>query len=142
VVNNAARRVLGPLLRPHRGSLALACGLALLGLLELATRRMAEDTAERVGAEPRSEIFSRAMTRSLRFHDRMRSGELVSRLTTDVGRVLDALVAVTTTLVPDLLLVASILAVLATLDVELAMVGLSVVPALAWCPPRRTCSAR
>ena len=90
----------------------------------------------------RSEIDSRAMARSLRFHDRMRSGELVSRLTTDVGRVLDALVAVTTTLVPDLLLVASILAVLATLDVELAMVGLSVVPALAWCPPRRTCSAR
>src|SRR4051812_35532283 len=62
----------------------------------------------------------------------MLSGELVSRITTDVGRVLDALVAVTTTLVPDLLLVASIFAVLATLDVELALVGLSVVPALTW----------
>jgi len=68
----------------------------------------------------------------LRFHDRMRSGERVSRLTTDVGRVLVVLVALTTTLVPDLLLVASILVVLATLDVELALVGISVVPAPAW----------
>ena len=41
------------------------------------------------------------MTLSLRWHDRMRSGELISRLTTDVGRVLDAIVALAATLVPD-----------------------------------------
>jgi ATP-binding cassette subfamily B protein len=64
-------------------------------------------------------------------HDRMRSGELVSASPRTSGRVLDALVALTTTLMPDLLLVASIVAVLATLDVEPALVGLSVVPALA-----------
>ena len=113
---------------------ALASGVltAVVGLLDLATDRTAEGTAERVGADLRTEVFSKAMTRSLRFHDRMRSGELVSRLTTDVGRVLDAVVAVTTTLVPDVLLVAAVLVVLAGLDLELALVGLSVVPALAW----------
>jgi ATP-binding cassette, subfamily B, bacterial len=187
MVPNAVRRVLGPTLRSHRGSLALACGLAVLqvgsvllrpwplafavdhalspdgadsvpsflswagptellvvsalatglltvvlGLLTLATDRTAEGTAERVGADLRTAVFSRAMTRSLRFHDRMRSGELVSRLTTDVGRVLDAVVAVTTTLLPDVLLLLAVLAVLTTLDPELALIGLSVVPGLAW----------
>jgi ATP-binding cassette subfamily B protein len=187
MVPHAVRRVLGPQLRAHRGSLGLACGLAVLqvgsvllrpwplafavdyaldpngsdslpsflsgasptqllvlaalasglltvvlGLLDLATDRTAEGTAERVGADLRSAVFSRSMTRSLRFHDRMRSGELVSRLTTDVGRVLDAVVAVTTTLLPDVLLLMAVLAVLTTLDPELALVGLSVVPALAW----------
>jgi ATP-binding cassette subfamily B protein len=187
MVRHAVSRVLGPTLRSHRGSLGLACGLAVLqvgsvllrpwplafavdhalspagvdsvpsflswasatqllvlaalasglltvvlGLLDLATDRTAEGTAERIGADLRSAVFTRAMTRSLRFHDRMRSGELVSRLTTDVGRVLDALVAVTTTLLPDVLLLVAVLAVLATLDPELALVGLSVVPALAW----------
>jgi ABC-type multidrug transport system fused ATPase/permease subunit len=133
MVPHAVRRVLGPTLRSHRGSLGLACGLAVLqvgsvllrpwplafaldyaldpsgsdslpsflswasptqllvlaalaiglltvvlGLLDLATDRTAEGTAERVGADLRSALFSHAMTRSLRFHDRMRSGELVS----------------------------------------------------------------
>ena len=187
MVHNDVRRVLGPTLRSHRGSLGLACGLAVLqvasvllrpwplafavdhaldpapsdslpsflawasptqllilaalasglltivlGLLDLATDRTAEGTAERLGADLRSAVFSRAMTRSLRFHDRMRSGELVSRLTTDVGRVLDAVVAVTTTLLPDVLLLGAVLVVLTTLDPELALVGLSVVPFLAW----------
>ena len=192
MVPNAVRRVLSPVLRSHRGSLALACGLAVLqvgsvllrpwplafavdyaldpeaadslppflswasptqllvlaalatglltvtlGLLDLATDRTAEGTAERIGADLRSAVFSRAMTRSLRFHDRMRSGELVSRLTTDVGRVLDAVVAVTTTLLPDVLLLAAVLVVLTALDPTLALIGLSVVPALAWFAARQ-----
>ena len=77
-----------------------------------------QDLPALAGADLRSAVFSRSMTRSLRFHDRMRSGELVSRLTTDVGRVLDAVVAVTTTLLPDVLLLMAVLAVLTTLDPE------------------------
>src|SRR4029077_14445195 len=113
---------------------ALDTGLftVVLRLLDLANARTAEGHAERVGGDLRSALFSRAMTRSLRFHDRMRSGELVPRLTTDVARVLDAVVAVTTTLLPDVLLLGAVLVVLTTLDPELALVGLSVVPFLAW----------
>ena len=51
---------------------ALASGLltVVLGLLDLATDRTAEGTAERIGADLRSRVFSRAMTLSLRWHDR------------------------------------------------------------------------
>jgi ABC-type multidrug transport system fused ATPase/permease subunit len=76
-------------------------------------------------------MFRRTMTRSLRWHDRMRSGELVSRLTTDVGRLLDAIVAVTTSFLPDAVMLAGVLALLVAFDPELALVGLTVAPVLA-----------
>ena len=68
----------------------------------MAATRSGERAAERIGARLRATVFEHSLTLSLRWHDRMRSGELVSRLTTDVGRLLDAVVATTTlSLVPD-----------------------------------------
>src|SRR6185312_4968727 len=60
-----------------------------------------------------------------------------SRLTTDVGRVLDALVATCTTLLPDLLLLGGALLVLLSVDPALAALGLAVVPVLAWLTARQ-----
>jgi ATP-binding cassette subfamily B protein len=104
---------------------------ALLGLLDMSSERYAEGAAEKIGADLRATVFDTAMTRSLRWHDRMRSGELVSRLTTDVGRLLDGIVAIGTTLVPDVLMLVVVLVLITTLDPTLAIVGLSVVPVLA-----------
>jgi ATP-binding cassette subfamily B protein len=115
--------------------LAAGVGLVLLnatiGLLDVAGTLCGERAAERIGATLRQDIFDRSMSLSLRWHDRMRSGELVSRLTTDVGRLLDGIVAVTTSLLPDTVMVATVLAVLTAFDPELALVGLAVVPVLA-----------
>ncbi|HEX4724744.1 MAG TPA: ABC transporter ATP-binding protein [Pseudonocardiaceae bacterium] len=104
---------------------------ALVGLLDVAGALCGERAAERIGATLRQTVFDRAMSLSLRWHDRMRSGELVSRLTTDVGRLLDGIVAVTTSLLPDTVMVLAVLGVLAAFDGELAVVGLAVVPVLA-----------
>ncbi|HEY3608695.1 MAG TPA: ABC transporter ATP-binding protein [Pseudonocardiaceae bacterium] len=104
---------------------------AIVGLLDVAGTRCGERAAERIGASLRQAMFDRSMSLSLRWHDRMRSGELVSRLTTDVGRLLDGIVAVATTVLPDTVMVVTVLAVLAAVDPELALVGLAVVPALA-----------
>jgi ATP-binding cassette, subfamily B, bacterial len=117
--------------------LLFAAGISLVllnattGLLDVAGTLCGERAAERIGATLRQDIFDRSMSLSLRWHDRMRSGELVSRLTTDVGRLLDGIVAVTTSLLPDTVMVVTVLAVLTAFDPELALVGLAVVPVLA-----------
>ncbi|MFI5695277.1 ABC transporter ATP-binding protein [Kribbella sp. NPDC051586] len=114
--------------------LAAAAGVllsAIVGLLDMASLRTVEGAAERIGASLRATMFQRTMTRSLRWHDRMRSGELVSRLTTDVGRLLDAVVAVTTSFLPDAVMLAGVLALLVAFDPGLALIGLAVAPVLA-----------
>ncbi|MGW7681515.1 ABC transporter ATP-binding protein [Kribbella sp. NPDC054772] len=104
---------------------------AIVGLLDMASLRSVEGAAERIGASLRATMFQRTMTRSLRWHDRMRSGELVTRLTTDVGRLLDAVVAVTTSFLPDAVMLAGVLALLVAFDPQLALIGLTVAPILA-----------
>ncbi|HEX3591136.1 MAG TPA: ABC transporter ATP-binding protein [Pseudonocardiaceae bacterium] len=118
-------------------ALLVAAGVALvllnavIGVLDMAGTLLGERAAERIGATLRQAVFDRSMSLSLRWHDRMRSGELVSRLTSDVGRILDGVIAVTTTVLPDTVMVATVLVVLTTFDPELALIGLAVVPALA-----------
>jgi ATP-binding cassette subfamily B protein len=121
---------------PSEGVVLVLAGLTsvvlsgLLGLLDMALERVSEGTAERMGADLRLRIFDHAITRSLRWHDRTRSGELLSRLTSDVGRLLDAVVATTTILVPDTIMLVGVLLLVFSIDPELAVVGLSVVPVL------------
>ena len=103
---------------------------AVSGWTEMAAVVASERAAERVGAGLRQQLFERAMTLSLRWHDRTRSGELVSRLTTDVGRLLDALVAVCATLLPDAVRLALVLTALVLLDPTLAVVAIAVLPLL------------
>jgi ATP-binding cassette subfamily B protein len=103
---------------------------ALAGLLDWASIRISEGAAQRIGATLRSAVFERTMTRSLRWHDRMRTGELISRLTTDVGRMLDGITAIATTLLPDALTLLGVLVLLLAFDPVLALVGLTVIPLL------------
>ncbi|RLV49757.1 ABC transporter ATP-binding protein [Nocardioides mangrovicus] len=131
-----------PLRLPVLGELGATSALVLaalatvvltvgIGALDLVLERSAEGAAERIGARVRSDMFTRLLTRSLRWHDRTRVGELQSRMSTDVGRLQDAVVATTTTLVPDAVMVAAVVVLMARLDPMLAVVGLSVVPVLA-----------
>ena len=71
------------------------------------------------------------MQLSPRWHARHRSGEVVSRITSDVGRVLDAVVAMTAKLVPNVLSVIGVLIILLLIHPWLAVLGLAVVPVLA-----------
>jgi ATP-binding cassette, subfamily B, bacterial len=106
------------------------------GVLDTLSRATGQRAAERIGGALREAVFSHVLVLSLRWHDRMRTGELVSRLTSDVGRILDALVAVCTSLVPNLLLLTGALTLLLALDPALAWLGLVVLPVLAWLTAR------
>src|SRR5947207_10121615 len=99
---------------PSPALLPLACVtvVALSGIAALAGLagvRCTEQAAERIGARLRFDLFDHALTRSLRWHDRLPASELVPRLTTDVGRLQDTIVALTATLLPDLVLLAGVL---------------------------------
>ncbi len=118
------------------GVLLVAAGIAVVvltavsGLVDMAAVISAERAAERIGARLRQDVFDRSITLSLRWHDRMRSGELVSRLTTDVGRLLDAVVAICSTMLPDAVRLALVLGILLSFNPVLALVALAVLPVL------------
>jgi ABC-type multidrug transport system fused ATPase/permease subunit len=107
------------------------------GVLDAGSTSASERAAERIGGALRAAVFAHALTLSLRWHDRMRSGELGNRLTTDVGRVLDAIVVTVATFVPDVLLLGGAFLVLLVVDPVLALLGLTVLPLLAWLTARQ-----
>ncbi|NMO55732.1 ABC transporter ATP-binding protein [Actinoplanes sp. TBRC 11911] len=104
---------------------------AVSGLVDMAAVMSVERAAERMGARLRARLFDHAVTRSLRWHDRMPSGELLSRLTTDVGRMLDAVVALVEILVPGVIMLVTVLVILLFFDLGLALVAVAVLPPLA-----------
>jgi ABC-type multidrug transport system fused ATPase/permease subunit len=113
-------------------------GLAAAGgLLDGASSSLTQTAAERIGGQMRADVFDHVLGLSLRWHDRIRTGEVLSRLTTDVGRVLDALVAVCTSLLPNLLLLAGALTLLLIVAPALAWLGLMVLPLLVWLTARQ-----
>lgn len=83
-----------------------------------------ETTAERIGRDARAVLFDRMARAPLGFHDVHRSGELGSRLITDVDRVLDALIAWYTKLGPQLLMLVGMTVVLFRIDTTLATICL------------------
>src|SRR3954465_12554362 len=74
------------------------------GVLDTLSRATGQRAAERIGGALREAVFSHVLAHSLRWHDRMRTGERGRRLASDVGRILGPPVAVCTSLVPNLLL--------------------------------------
>jgi ABC-type multidrug transport system fused ATPase/permease subunit len=123
--------------------LLVAAGIATVvltaagGLLDACSRSLTQTAAERVGGRMRAAVFSHVLGLSLRWHDRVRTGEVLSRLTTDVGRVLDSLVAVCTSLLPNLLLLGGALTWLLIVDPGLAWLGIMVLPVLVWLTARQ-----
>ncbi|HXM56147.1 MAG TPA: ABC transporter ATP-binding protein [Candidatus Dormibacteraeota bacterium] len=144
VVDNAiGRRPLGqpwaPLLAPATGDagrLAAVAGVLLVGLATAGAvvgylgTYLSDGGAERVGADLRADLHRRLLGLSLAFHQRQRTGDLTTRLTGDVGRVQDALVAWLTNLVPQALTLAGMAIVLWVIDPPLALASLLVVPPL------------
>lgn len=100
------------------------------GLIGYGETMLVGRVAEQLAADLRHGVMARLMALSGRFHDRHRSGDLVSRVTGDVGRVQDALVASYTVLVPESLTLFGMVLVLLSLDLTLGFIALGAVPVL------------
>jgi ATP-binding cassette subfamily B protein len=109
------------------GAVALVATSGITGYL---TSYLSGAAAERIGADLRAAVYERLLLLSPRFHDRNRSGDLVTRLTGDVSRIQDALVAWLVSALPDVLTLAGLLVVLLLIDPTMTVVALVVVPPL------------
>jgi ATP-binding cassette, subfamily B, bacterial len=115
-------------------AVAAGAGIGLVGLGALIgylVTYLTAATAERVGADLREAVFGRMLGLALPFHDRHRSGDLVTRLTGDVSRVEDSMVAWFTVLVPEVLTLAGMVVVVLAVDLTLGLAALAVAPPLA-----------
>jgi ATP-binding cassette, subfamily B, bacterial len=115
-------------------AVAAVAGIGLVGvgaLVGYLITYLTAATAERVGADLRQAVFGRMLRLGLPFHDRNRSGDLVTRLTGDVSRVEDSMVAWFTVLVPEVLTLAGMVVVVLAIDLTLGLAALAVVPPLA-----------
>jgi ATP-binding cassette, subfamily B, bacterial len=115
-------------------AVAAVAGIGLVGagaLVGYLVTYLTSATAERVGADLREAVFGRLLRLALPFHDRHRTGDLVTRLTGDVARVEDSMVAWFTVLVPEVLTLAGMVVVVLAVDLTLGLAALAVAPPLA-----------
>lgn len=115
-------------------TVVLAVGAAVSGY---AAEMLVGVAAARIGTDLRNALMARLLRLPLPFHDRHRSNELVSRLTTDVGRTEDTLVVWYESVVPGVLELAGMLLILLLVDPLLAGVALLVTPVLGLIAVRR-----
>ncbi|MGO3153051.1 MAG: ABC transporter ATP-binding protein [Galactobacter sp.] len=83
----------------------------------------------RVLTRVRSELYDHLNSLSMRFHHSRRTGDLVTRLTGDVGRMQDAVVTAMLPLIGNIVTLAGMLVVIFIMDWQLALVAVVVLPA-------------
>ena len=118
-------------------NLVIICAIALVGVVVL--RALASYlmticfalAGNRVLTRVRAEIYRHLNSLSMRFHDRRRTGDLVTRVTGDVSRLQDALVTAIIPLVGNLLTLLAMVVVIAIMDWQLALVVLVILPLFA-----------
>ena len=111
-------------------TLVVLVGVAsLLGYLN---RYLMSATTARMGSDLRTAAFDRLQHLSMRFHDRNRTGDLVSRVITDTSRSQSLLTAWFRTALPRGLTLIGMIVVMFLIDVPLAIAAVSVIPGLVW----------
>ncbi len=108
-------------------------GVVLVGTLAVvgyAATLVSATVSESIGTGLRLGLVRRLIGAPIGFHDESRSGDLVSRLTTDVSRVQDSLLARAEVLLPRLLAVVGMTVLMVLISPVLALVVLALAPAL------------
>ncbi|SEE95474.1 ABC transporter ATP-binding protein [Ruania alba] len=76
----------------------------------------------------REQVYAHLQTLSMAFHDNARTGDLVTRVTSDVGRLKEVGVTAALPLLGNVITMVTMLGVVAVLDWQLALVMLAVLP--------------
>lgn len=85
----------------------------------------------RVLTQVRSDVYAHLQSLSMAFHDSSRTGDLVTRVTGDVGRLKDVTITAALPLLGNIVTLLGMMIVVAVLDLTLALVMLVVFPAFA-----------
>ena len=84
--------------------------------------------ASRIIAEIRAKLYAHIQQLSLSFHYRSKSGDLITRITSDIDTLRSATVDATLPLIVDTLTLVSMVGVMFWIDWELALIGILVFP--------------
>jgi ABC-type multidrug transport system fused ATPase/permease subunit len=114
-----------------------ACVATLLiavitGLLTYYLTRVMGGVGQRFVYELRRKLFAHMQRLSLRFHDRQRTGDLTSRLTSEVQAIQDMTTSGLTMLGSNFFLLSGMLALMFWLNWQMALATLSVAPLMSW----------
>lgn len=115
-------------------TLVIVCALALVGAVVLRAAASYAMTicfalaGNRVLTRVRAELYAHLNALSMSFHDRRRTGDLVTRVTGDVGRLQEATVTAMLPLGGNVVTLFGMVIVIAVLDWQLALVVLVVFP--------------
>ena len=120
-----------------------ACATTILialgtGLLTYYYTRRVGDAAQRFIYALRCKLFAHIQRLSLRFHDHQRTGDLITRLTSDTQAIQDVTASGIIVFGSNALLLAGMLVVMFWLDWRFAFAALSVAPLLFWTVCRYT----
>lgn len=116
----------------------VGCGLATLaavagraGLSYLSTIALAL-AGNRILTRVRGDLYAHLQSLSLRYHDRARTGDLLTRLTGDIGRLQEVTVTAAMPLVVNVVTFAGMAVVMVLVSPLLALLALGVVPVFAF----------
>ncbi len=102
---------------------------AASGLLGVAQNYLSNLVGQRVMADFRQRLFEHLHTQPLRFFTTTRSGELVSRVTNDVGAIQTVVTTTLVSLISNVLIIATTVGVMFAANWRLTLLALVVVPA-------------
>lgn len=103
---------------------------ATKGVLTYSHAVLSKTVGHRLVAEIRLKLFSHVQSLPQAYHDYRETGELMTRMTGDIGLLQNLLVSTVITLVSQLLLIIGMFVVMLWLDWQLALVGMAVLPFL------------
>ncbi len=103
---------------------------ALKGSLTAVRSRWVARVSQSAGLEMRRDLYAQLQRLSLRFHDTSRTGDIITRITTDVDRLQSAFVSGLSLFSVDMLTVLGIAVVMFLVDWQFALVAMIVLPSL------------
>ena len=123
--------------RDDLGALLVVAAVAVFGAIALRALASFAMTlcfalaGNRVLTRVRAELYAHLNRLSMSFHDRSRTGDLVTRVTGDVGRLQEATVTAALPLLGNLVTLLGMVVVIAVLNLQLALIVLLVFPVFA-----------
>lgn len=99
-----------------RALVATALLVALSAVFDFGSDYLMNSAGQRVVSRIRGALFSHLQRLSIGFHDRQRVGDLVGRLTVDIDRTQNMLVAIFDTLIPNVVMLVGLAVVMLVVD--------------------------
>jgi subfamily B ATP-binding cassette protein MsbA len=113
------------------GAIGAFIGIVLVSaLLDYFGTYLMDSSGVRMVADVREALFARLQRHSLRFHATQRTGDLISRVMSDISRVQDMLIQSFSVLVPNVALLVGMMIVMFWIDWSFTLIALAVGPPL------------